>query len=78
MSEPRNEPNRESPAARIGSAVIGVLFIAAAILILLDATPFTSIWQPIAALVIGALGVDGVVSALRSKRSILSRIGPLP
>lgn len=78
MSEPHNEPNRESPAARIGSAVIGVLFIAAAMLILLETSPFTSPWQPIAALVIGALGLDGVVSALRGKRSILSRIDPLP
>jgi hypothetical protein len=32
----------------------------------------------IAALVVGGLGVDLVVSAARGKASLLSRIGPLP
>lgn len=32
----------------------------------------------IAALVIGGLGLDALVSALRRRRSLVSRIGPLP
>jgi hypothetical protein len=32
----------------------------------------------VAALVVGGLGGDSVVSAIRNQRSLISRIGPLP
>ncbi|MFZ1623210.1 MAG: hypothetical protein WAU48_00280 [Gammaproteobacteria bacterium] len=32
----------------------------------------------IAAVLIGGLGLDAIVSALRNKKSLLARIGPLP
>jgi len=32
----------------------------------------------LAALAVGALGIDAVYSAVRGRRSLISRIGPLP
>lgn len=32
----------------------------------------------LAALVVGGLGVDAIYSAIRGRRSLISRIGPLP
>jgi hypothetical protein len=32
----------------------------------------------LAALAIGALGIDAIYSAVRGRRSLISRIGPLP
>ena len=32
----------------------------------------------LAALAVGALGIDAIYSAVRGRRSLLSRIGPLP
>ena len=32
----------------------------------------------LAALVVGGLGIDAIYSAIRGRRSLISRIGPLP
>ena len=32
----------------------------------------------LAALAVGALGIDAIYSAIRGRRSLISRIGPLP
>jgi len=68
----------ESRAEQIGSVTIGILFVVVAVAILSISYPFTSVVEPITGLVIGALGLEALVSARRRKRSLLSRIGPLP
>jgi len=61
---------------RIVAAVIGTLFLGAAGAIVL-LTPLTA-GVSLTAGVIGALGLEAVVSAIRGRRCLLSRIGPLP
>jgi len=61
---------------RIVTAAIGLLFVVAAVVILFVADGSVKTW--IAAGVVGGLGLDALVSALRARRSLLARIGPLP
>jgi hypothetical protein len=60
------------------TAGAGVLFVGIAVTIVVESisTPRLLAW--LAALVIGALGVDAVVGAVLDRRCLLSRIGPLP
>lgn len=67
----------ESKAERIGAAVIGALFVVVGVLVLV-ATRVETLWQLGAALVVMGLGLEAIVSAVRGKRALLSRIGPLP
>jgi putative Mn2+ efflux pump MntP len=67
----------QTTAYRVVTAVVGLVFVASAVLILsMGASPDLKQW--IAAAIIGLLGLDALVSAFRNKRSLLSRIGPLP
>lgn len=71
----QNDPLR-SKTSRAVTAGIGLLFtgLATAIVLVSDRSA-----GPLAvAAVIGLLGLDAVVSAMRNKGCILSRIGPLP
>ena len=70
-------PTLESKAERVGAAVIGVLFVGVGLLILF-LTHVETPWHLAAALVVMGLGLEAIVSAIRGKRSLLSRIGPLP
>ncbi len=56
----------------------GLFFLALAIAILLLSTPATRMGSLFAAFIIGGLGIDELVSLLLQRRSLLSRIGPLP
>ncbi len=73
------KPGAGRRSERYVGAACGVLFIAVAVVIFFIAPdaphPF---WARIAALVIGALGLEAVIAALRNRRSLASRIGPLP
>ncbi len=69
--------SNESTAERIGAAVVGILFIGVAALIL-ALMPADTTWHQIAALVVAGLGLDAIISAIRARRPLLSRIGPLP
>lgn len=63
-------------AYRLITAAFGAFFTicAIALFLLSDRT----IVPLLAAAVIGLLGVEAIVSAYRCRRSLLSRIGPLP
>lgn len=74
--EPQGQPPRE-PSSRVEAAV-GVLLILAAIAIVVVADPGTGVGALVAALVLAGLGLDAVHAAARGRRSLLSRIGPLP
>lgn len=61
---------------RVVTAAFGMVFIALAILILwvsgLAAGPL------LAACIVGGLGLDALLAAIGNRRSLVSRIGPLP
>ena len=78
MPDPVDQRKVVSKAERIGSAVIGVLFIAVAVWLLIMTLPQPAIGKLLVALVVGSLGVEALVSAFQRRRSLLSRIGPLP
>ena len=54
----------------------GTLFVACAVAIFIVSELSPGVW--IAGIVIGGLGLDAIISALRSRKSLLARIGPLP
>ncbi|PZV07948.1 MAG: hypothetical protein DCF32_06015 [Leptolyngbya sp.] len=60
------------------TATFGLVFIVLAIAILFTADSHSKLGATLAALIVGGLGGDALVSAVRNRRSILSRIGPLP
>ncbi|AIE75756.1 MULTISPECIES: hypothetical protein [unclassified Synechocystis] len=59
-------------------AFFGLFFLTLPIAILLLSTPATRMGSLFAALIIGILGIDELISLCRQRRSLLSRIGPLP
>lgn len=61
---------------RFITAGIGILFVALAVFIVLVAE--TGWMAHLAALAVGGLGLDAIVAALQGRRSMISRIGPLP
>jgi len=61
---------------RLVTAAFGLLFLAISIAILVVSD--RTVGPILAAAVIGVLGIDATASAFRNKRSLLSRIGPLP
>jgi len=65
-----------SKTYRIVTATFGLLLLAISIAILVVSD--RTIGPVLAAAAIGTLGIDAIVSALRNKLSLLSRIGPLP
>ena len=66
------------PGSRTANVVIGLFFVALAIVILFAAWQFTPFGAVVAALAVGLLGAEAIVSAARDRPSLLSRIGPLP
>jgi hypothetical protein len=64
-------------ADRVVALLFGVFFSGIAVAVVLLAQPLTT-GAAIAAGVLGLLGLEAVVAALRGRRALLSRIGPLP
>ena len=75
---PPNTPFTKSKQYRIVTFLFGLFFLILAILILVLSGPSPGVGSFFVALIVGGLGLDGIISALRQKRSLLSRIGPLP
>ena len=67
-----------SRTPRIVTTLFGVFLFAMAIAILWVADRPLTAGPILAAIVLALLGVEAVVSALRKRRSLVSRIGPLP
>lgn len=65
-------------ASRTADAIVGTVFLILGVAILLTAWQFTPPGAAIAAALVGGLGIEAIVSAVRSKASLISRIGPLP
>ena len=68
----------ELQGSRIVTGCMGALFVALAIAIIAVVDRPMGPGALVAALVIGLLGIDALISAVRARRSLLSRIGPLP
>lgn len=64
--------------SRTVDAIVGTVFLLVAGAILLAAWQSTPLGAAIAAALVGGLGIEAIVSAVRSKGSLISRIGPLP
>lgn len=59
-------------------AGVGLLFVGLAAAIAISSDGSAGGWVYAAAAVIAALGAEALVAAVRNRRSLLSRIGPLP
>jgi hypothetical protein len=78
MQEPSENRLLKSKRHRVITAGFGVLFIVVAVLIAVWSDPPMHLGAVLTALVIGARGLDALISAVGRTRSLLSRIGPLP
>ena len=67
-----------SNAQRWVTTAFGVLFVGIAIAIVYLSASDYPLGAYAAAIAVGGLGIDALISAARNRRSILSRIGPLP
>lgn len=66
----------QSNTYRAVTFAFGVVFTVVAFIILVLSE--VSLGSVTAAVLVGGLGVDAIVSALRNKQSLMARIGPLP
>ena len=74
--QPTGHQTPQSKAYRAVTCGFGVLFVALGLAIFVVSE--VSLGTLIAGVVVGGLGLDAIVSALRNKKSLLARIGPLP
>ncbi len=75
MLQPEHPPS-QSRAYRTVTCLFGVFFVGLAVAIFIAAELSVGVW--IAGFVIGGIGLDAVISAIRRRKSLLGRIGPLP
>lgn len=75
MDAPR-KPQRNSERWIAGA--VGILFIGIAAAIVHTSAGDYTFGVIATALAVGGLGVDSLIGAVRNRRSLLSRIGPLP
>lgn len=78
MSDEDNPTTGEGTRERVAAVLIGALFVSIAVVILVSFLHDLSIGPMLAAMVIGGLGIEALLSAARNRRCLLSRIGPLP
>ena len=74
--QPTEHQPMQSNVYRTITCAFGVLFLASAIAIFVVSE--VSYGTMVAGVLVGGLGLDAIVSALRNKKSLLARIGPLP
>ena len=78
MRSPIDPVKQRSKTARVVTAVFGAFLILLALAILLLVDRSMIVGGIVAALVLGFLGVDACVSAVRDRPALVQRIGPLP
>lgn len=77
MTSSEEGSTEDARADRIAAAVFGALFVGVGALILV-LTPMDTLWPLALVLVVTGLGLESIASAALGKRSLLSRLGPLP
>jgi len=78
MMDKTNHRKDQGTRDRVAAAVIGAFFVGIALAILVSFVHDLSVGPVLAAIVIGGLGIEALLSAARNRRCLLSRIGPLP
>jgi hypothetical protein len=78
MHKPSSQPQQHSRTHRVVTAAFGLLFLTLGLLIVVTSETPTSPGPLLAAMLVGGLGLDALINAIRNKPSLLSRIGPLP
>lgn len=78
MSDNPNPAKGQGLRERVAAVLIGALFVGIALAILASFMHDLSVGPVLAAVVIGGLGIEALLSAARNRRCLLSRIGPLP
>lgn len=78
MAEPDGRPAAHRRLDRWVNVAFGLLFIGVAAAVVYYAADAYPVGAGAVALVTGSLGIDALVSAARNRRSLASRIGPLP
>lgn len=78
MNDNANPLKEQGTRDRVAAAVIGALFVCIALAILVSFVHDLSVGPVLAAVVLGGLGIEALLSAARGRRGLLSRIGPLP
>lgn len=74
----RRDATAATAAGRWASALVGTLFVGVAVAIALLAGHDAGWAAYLVAGIVGALGADALLCALRHRRCLLSRLGPLP
>jgi multisubunit Na+/H+ antiporter MnhG subunit len=70
--------SKNNKVDRLVSAVFGMFFIGIAIATVFLSPSINLIGKYIFVFMIGGLGAEALFSAVRNRKSLLSRIGPLP
>jgi hypothetical protein len=78
MNDDANTAKGEGTRERVAAVLIGALFVGIALAILVSFMHDLSVGPVLAAVVIGGLGIEALLSAAHNRRCLLSRIGPLP
>jgi hypothetical protein len=78
MIDDPNPAKDQGTRERVAAVLIGALFVGIALAILASFMHDLSVGALLAAVVIGGLGIEALLSAARNRRCLLSRIGPLP
>ena len=74
----REPSDARGATSRWVDVAFGLLFVGISAAILYSSTSEVGLGAWAAALIIGGLGLDALLSAARNRRSLVSRIGPLP
>jgi hypothetical protein len=78
MTRSPESPPPKTPASPRVDAAFGAGFILVAIAIVVYADPGMGVGPWLAGMAVGGLGLDALIAGARGRRSLLSRIGPLP
>ncbi len=78
VEKPKPSRGTSSKTYRWVTAMVGLLFVSIAIIIIYTADSSNRVGAYGAALAVGGLGLDAMISAARDRSSLLSRIGPMP
>jgi hypothetical protein len=78
MKQLKNHTRPKNKVDRLISAAFGMFFIAIAIATIFSSGSTNLLGKYVVVFMIGGLGAEALFSAVCNRRSLLSRIGPLP
>ena len=78
MKREKSHTSPENKVDRLVTAAFGMFFIGIAIAIIFSSGSTNLLGKYIVVFLIGGLGAEALFSSVLNRRSLLSRIGPLP